>query len=100
MPYLSLVITFDVDGARLCHGGDEEIECDRPGADPEPLRYNMNSAAFDGERSVSARAHEIGVVCRHHDRSPIGRELTKRRGEIAAAGGIKRCGRLVQEQDA
>jgi hypothetical protein len=59
----------------------------------------MHSTAFDGERAMRTRARKLGVVCGDDDRAAFPGELTKRRGQIAASGGIERCRRFVHQKD-
>ena len=59
----------------------------------------MHSTAFDGERAMRTRARKLGVVCGDDDRAAFPGELTKRRGQIAASGGIERCRRFVHQED-
>jgi len=59
----------------------------------------MHSTAFDSELAMRTRTCKLRVVRGDDDGAAFRGESTKRRCQIAASGGIERCGRFVHQKD-
>jgi len=59
----------------------------------------MHSTTSNAELAMGARAGKLRVVRGDDDGATLGGKLAKRRREIAAPCGIKRCRRFVHEED-